>query len=350
MAIVRISDATDTIRLPWYFLPHKAAMQTVSTNSLQLVNGAGSFSASNLSGTTPGSATVFNLLGTSPQMPANTLPRPGDNFAVVDLRAAGIRFVPNGAGAGLDVIQFAMNTFGERSHPNYPAEFDVFMDIDGDGNDDYVAYTGESGGFAVSGQNVTNLFRLATSTAITRFFTSADLNSSNVVLNILRNDLLTASSTPVSAGARIRLTFCSGDNYYTGLLTDCIGPVYYTLDTPRFTPSLSSFIIPPLAGGALGVTHNPAGNAASPSHAGFLLLYGDARSGKGSRDRHDLALTATATCSLQIVHHSSQTDRTRTPARSAPADWSSRSHRRRSVCRRPPPDTRSRRRPGRLAP
>ena len=41
-----------------------------------------------------------------------------------------------------------------RSHPNYPAEFDVFIDADRDGRDDYAVFNLENGGFGVTGQNV----------------------------------------------------------------------------------------------------------------------------------------------------------------------------------------------------
>jgi hypothetical protein len=277
---VKISDANDTIRLPWYFLPHKAAMQAVSTNSVQLTGGAGALQVSNLSNSTAGVVTVFRLVGTSAKQPASSLPRPGDNFAIVDLRAAGIRYVPNGGGTGADLIQFGLSTYAERAHPNYPAEFDVFMDINGDGSDDYVAFNGESGGIGVTGQNITSLLSLLPgSPQVVRFFTSADLNSSNAILNILRNDLL-ISGSPVAAGTQIRFRFCARDNYYTGVLTDCIGPVYHTLGTPRFAASPTSFNLVPLSNQMVGITHNPAGEAASPSQAGLLLFFEHARSGK----------------------------------------------------------------------
>ena len=67
---------------------------------------------------------VFSLLGTSGRIPPPRLPDPGDNFAVIDLKSVGARIVD--LGGGQSGIQFAINTFGVRSHPNYPAEFDIF--------------------------------------------------------------------------------------------------------------------------------------------------------------------------------------------------------------------------------
>jgi hypothetical protein len=114
---------------------------------------------------------------------------------------------------------------------------------------------------------------------VTRFFTTADLGSANATLNILRNDLLTNGSA-VSAATKIRLTFCAVDNYYTGVITDCIGPVQYTLGTPRFSTSpLSAFLLGPGGVANLTVSHNPAGDMAS-SQSGLLLFYRNSISGR----------------------------------------------------------------------
>ena len=46
------------------------------------------------------------------------LPGDGDNYAVIDLKNFGARLVD--IGGGQYGIQFAVNTFGARAHPNYP--------------------------------------------------------------------------------------------------------------------------------------------------------------------------------------------------------------------------------------
>ena len=60
------------------------------------------------------------------------------------------------------VLQFAVNTYGRRAHPNYPAEFDVAIDTNRDGAPDFVVFNAELGGFAVSGANVVFVANLAT--------------------------------------------------------------------------------------------------------------------------------------------------------------------------------------------
>jgi subtilisin family serine protease len=272
---ITIADATDTVRLPWHILPHKAAHVMPASTTVDLLGApTAPLNVSNAGGATTGSSTVLSLTGTSPKLPLAVHPRPGDNFAIVDLRATGVRFVPNGAGAGLDVIQFGVTTWGERSHPNYPAEFDVYLDTNMDGIDDFVAYTAESGGVAASGQNVTALLDLATNTQVVRFFTTADLGSSNAILNVLRNDL------GLDPSAQFQFTVEAGDNYFTGAITDVVGPMTYTLDMPRFTANPDAFTLAPGAAGPLAIDHHVAGDAASPSQTGLLMLHTDAKKGR----------------------------------------------------------------------
>src|SRR5262249_12111125 len=106
---ITLTARSDTIHLPWHFLPHRAADVTVDTHHINLGGGAGNLVLSNESGAVTGRVDVFSLLGTSPEIPQELLPSPGDNFAIIDLRAVGARLVNSGLGPG---IQFGINTFG----------------------------------------------------------------------------------------------------------------------------------------------------------------------------------------------------------------------------------------------
>src|SRR5205814_796473 len=132
-------------------------------------------------GARSGRVEVFSLTGTSPRVSPRFLPDPGDNFAITDLKAVGARLVD--IGGGDFGIQFAINTFAVRAHPNYPAEFDIYIDTDRDGEVDYVIFNSEQGGFALSGQNVVSVLNVKPNTeAGPYFFTHADLYSANVIL------------------------------------------------------------------------------------------------------------------------------------------------------------------------
>jgi hypothetical protein len=219
-----------------------------------------------------GVVNVFSLTGSSGRFPAAALPRPGDNFAVIDLRSVGVRMVANALGPGVDAIQFAINTWGERSHPNTPAEFDIYIDVNNDGTDDYVVANVENGGPGATGQNLTVLVNLATNQQVARFFTDADLNSANAIFTILRSDV-----AGLGRDTKFRFSVYAFDNYYTGQLTDAILDMQYTPGAPRF--SAADVALPANGLVNLGIARNPAGDAASPSQTGLLLMHRDARTG-----------------------------------------------------------------------
>jgi subtilisin family serine protease len=260
---VTLSDGSGSVSLPWHVLPQKSS--DIYSSSATVAAG-GSVTLQN-KGVAPGNVSVFSLTGTSGRVPVSTYPDAGDNFAVIDLKAIGARQVS--IGGGQFGLQFAVHTFGERAHPNYPAEFDVYIDTNNDGTPDFVAYNLENGGFAVSGQNVVTVLNLATGASGVFFFTAADLNSANAVLTVPMSFL---GITPAS---KINFSVYAFDNYFTGNLTDAVENMTYTPGTPRFTAA--DVTVP--AGGStpLPVQSVAGGDAASPSQSGLLLFYSDGR-------------------------------------------------------------------------
>jgi subtilisin family serine protease len=263
---IGIADDFDHIHLAWHVLPHKAASVVPNVDKVKLVNGTGSLVLAN-SGAVAGRVEVFSLTGTSKKIPKDQLPDPGDNFAVIDLQAVGVRAVTTG---GLPAVQFGIATNGARAHPNYPAEFDVFVDADRDGTDDYAVFNLENGGFGATGQNVVAVANLRTNTAIIRFFADADLDSSNFIATALLSDL------GLSTTSQFDFSVIAFDNYFTGVATDAIEGMSYKLSLPRFTASG----VPPggiPVGGSVTVTiqEQAGGDTASPSQTGLLLLYRD---------------------------------------------------------------------------
>lgn len=279
-----IADSTDSIHVAWQVLPHRAAeiktKDTVSSKKRTL-------ELENESAVLDGGVDLFDLTGTSKRIPKAYLPGPGDNFAVVDLRAVGIRPVVIGGTADAPVygLQFGITTYGQRAHPNYPAEFDVYIDVNSDGTDDFVVYNAEAGGFASTGQNVVYLVNLATGAGGAYFYTDADLNSSNAIL--------TAPMGPMGITPDSKLTFSvyAFDNYFTGNLTDAIEGMVYTPSTPKYAVTdakgaiadpqgEADFAVPAHKDVDLKFQSIAGGKDASPSQEGFLLLYRDAQPGR----------------------------------------------------------------------
>lgn len=274
---LQITSGTESVHVPWHVLPHKAAAVAPSTTSLALTAGAGSLTLSNTGGAIPGRVDVFALTGQSPKVMKATLPQPGDNYAMIDLKSVGVRQ----AGSAL---QFAVNTFGERSHPNYPAEFDIYVDTNRDGTDDYAVYNGETGGFAVTGQNVVYVVNLKTNSGGAYYYADADLNSGNAILTVPMAALGLTSSTDT-----FDFSVYAFDNYFTGALTDQITNMTYTPGTPKFATSAASLTVPVGGSVSLGVTAVTGGAAASPSQSGLLLMY---RDGKPKAEASAITVTA----------------------------------------------------------
>ena len=178
-------------------------------------------------------------------------------------------------GGGQFGVQFGIDTFGARAHPNYPAEFDINIDSNSDGITDRIIFNAENGGFGVTGQNVTAVFTCTnaactTGTTSVFFFTDADLNSGNAILTA---PLAALGLTPTT---QFKFSVDVFDNYHSGLLTDSIDTMTHTLGTPKFTGTGLPAAIPAKGEADLSIASVAGGDVASPSQTGFLLMYRDA--------------------------------------------------------------------------
>jgi minor extracellular serine protease Vpr len=267
-----LSDATDTVRLPWHILPHKAANVVASASSVNMGGAASaSMNLTNTGGATFSNVDAFYLTAESPKLPASVYPKPGDQFTIHDIKAVGTRFVDIGGGAF--GVQFAISTHAQRTNGVYPGEFDIFIDTNNDGVYDFVLFNRENGTFSSTGQSVVSLLNLATGTSVVRFFTAAELVSSNIVL--------TASMADLGITPNTKFTFrvSAYDNYFTGALTDVVPPATITLGTPRFFVPGAFAVAPANTTTPVTINRVAAGDAASPGQTGILLLYSDGKTG-----------------------------------------------------------------------
>jgi len=234
-----------------------------------LKSGSGSLTLANKSLVRDGGVDVFALTGTSGRIPASQLPKTGDNFAVIDLKSVGVR----GAGSNL---QFAINTYGERAHPAYPAEFDIYVDTDNDGSPDFVLYNYELTGFAATGQTVVAVVNLNTGTGGAYFYADASLNSGNIILTA------PMSVMGLTPGSKFTFSVYAFDNYFTGNVTDAVENMTFTTGTPRYAVggSLPTFAVPAGTSSTLPVQAVADGATASPSQSGLLLMYRDGTPGR----------------------------------------------------------------------
>lgn len=254
---------SDNVHLAWQVLPHRSADVEADESFRLKKNGTAKVEVENDSRVLDGRVDVFSLTGKSPRIDESLLPGPGDNLAVTDLRAVGVRQVGSN-------IQFGIDTYGSRSHPVYPAEFDVLIDTDRNGVPNFILFNLENGAFGSNGQNVVAVFNVTTGVATIRAFADVDLNSGNMIYSI---DMSLVGLTPTT---KFDFSVEAWDNYFSGTMTDSIGTMTYTLGTPKFTGTGLPAAIPARGEADLNIATVPGGDLASPSQTGFLLMYRDA--------------------------------------------------------------------------
>lgn len=274
-----LGDVTDTVSLPWHILPHRAAgILTPTVTSAVVTTTAPIVTAlNNPNGARSGRVDAFMLTDVNPR-DYTTLPGRGDNEAVIDLRYIGVRAVS--LGGGQFGVQFAINTWQPRTHPNYPAEFNIYIDSDRDGNEDYVIFNAEQTGFAATGVNLVFVGPLPNGPFQAFSFADADFNSGNIILTVPANTIGLSLTNP-SSWQPFDFYVLAFDNYFTDNLTDfsteimTVNPAF-----PRATASILPSPVP--AGGSSSLTINklPYNDPESPSQLGVLLIYRDAEWGR----------------------------------------------------------------------
>jgi subtilisin family serine protease len=283
-------SGSDSVHLPWHILPHHAANVLPAVSAIALGGTPQMLPLSNTPSSLPGTVNLFSLTGTGTQFPASVLPAPGSDYAVINLQAVGVRLVCISACSTSPAygVQFAINTFGQRSHPDVPAEFDVFIDVTGSGTPDFDVFNADIGlettRTASSGQNGVFVVDEAAGTVSgPYFYTVADLDSANVILTVPLSALSSATSgRQVTTNAPFIFDVAAFDNYFTGNLTDLIAGMQYELDSPTVFPVPASLVVP--SGSTANVTVFPSSpyNGNSPSQTGLLLMYTDGKTGQES--------------------------------------------------------------------
>jgi minor extracellular serine protease Vpr len=138
------------------------------------------------------------------------------------------------------ILVFAINTYGRFSNAAQ-GEFDIYIDVDGDGVYDYVLFSGDTGivealGEA-TGQLATFLVNLKTGTEIEEFLGDAPYDGSTIELPVLASDLGISPTNP-----RFTYTLNAFDNI--GGEVDLNGVASASFDA--FTPALSNALFVPV--------------------------------------------------------------------------------------------------------
>lgn len=254
----------EKVTVPWHVLPRKAAATKATLTDRSQTGGTIYLDNK---GAEASEYEVFSLTGQSATIPKSKIPGPGSNQVVVDLRAVGVRYLP-AADPRNDLVEFAISSTGRRAHPNYPAEFDVEIDTNGDGKVDFIVFNAENGGFAATGQNLVFVANMKTGATSAVFFTDADLNSGNVIMTV------PMSALGIQAGTTIGFAVTAWDNYFTIAVTDSIEGMKFTPGNERFGAVSANpwGTIDPKSESTLGVRTVTQPDTVS-SERGLLLMY-----------------------------------------------------------------------------
>ena len=244
--------------VPFHFLPIKTADVTLGN----LVDGGATATVS-LTNTSPytGSVEVYPLVDISPQYPIS--PKLTD-AQPVDIQYVGVDAAVFDATAGENILLFAIGTYENRSHPRN-VEHDIYIDIDQDGIDDYVAYNADLGWLTTgtfNGQQVSVLVDLGSDSGSAQFFLDSRLHSGNMVIPVVIPDNDLAFNFQV-------LSF---DAYYGGFAWDAspADDTYHIFDAaaPAFT--VDALSIPVLGNSTATSTITKTVSHRSPSQIGVL--------------------------------------------------------------------------------
>ncbi|MFI5934492.1 S8 family serine peptidase [Actinoplanes sp. NPDC051494] len=259
------SNAGVALRVPYYLVPQSVSKISTRIDTAALKRkGTATAVTTNRGGVVTGGAD-FYAWGLSD-------PRDADKDAA-DLRAVGVQSLPAG-----NAVAFAVGTHNRLSNPARN-EFDIYVDVNGDGTDDYdvvgidygLLTTGD-----MTGELVTAVFDLRTGEGTLEFFADAPFDSSTLVLPVLISQLCQPGSPCLSAD-NPRFTYHAASFGVVDLKNDTIAG---TASFNAFTPALSTGLFTEVAPGrtvSQKVTVDKAEFARTPAK-GFLVVSPDNRS------------------------------------------------------------------------
>lgn len=280
-----------SIHVVWQVLPKAVADITVTTTGV--VSGTGVLA--NASPGVTGTVDIFDLIAVDPNDYnfivgdcASIGLDPGCNASPVDIKEIGVRSLTD-TNPG-DFLEFAVTIWDTPYRAGqYPPEFDIYIDSDANGIDDYAIFNGDVTLNASDGRNVVFLIDLSLPPtereAVPMYFIDSTFNTQNFILP------MDAASIGVTPGLPFRFTVYAFDAYFTGLQSDCApkgggdcAVAQYTSGLARFNvPENDRFVdVPPAGNAGFAWTSDTASATASPSQTGLLFLHRNALVGRES--------------------------------------------------------------------
>ncbi len=199
-------------------------------------------------------------------------PKSGTIAAAFEPRAVGVQTNP--ISAADSVLVFAVNTYGRFSNPA-AGEFDILIDVDGDGVNDFVLFSGDVGAVlagSANGQIGSFLVNISTGTLLAEFPADAPTDGSIVLMPVIASDLGLSPTNP-----RFSYTVNAFDS--TGAGESVTGVASFN----AFSPSISNAMFVPVAPNTTAevpVSIDPVEFLKTPA-LGFMVVTEDNVSGPG---------------------------------------------------------------------
>ena len=176
-------------RVPFYALPRSASDIDTSATALTLTtfgaDNPATFTLTNRAYYT-GTADLFHLMIVDPKdVPTGVVTA----TERLDIQYVGARYINQASFTGVTTpsVEFGIKTFAPRMLP-IEAEFDVNIDLNGDGNPEYVVFNvdqGTLGGACCNGVNVVAVYNVATRSISGPYnYTDTNVWSSNLIMRV----------------------------------------------------------------------------------------------------------------------------------------------------------------------
>ena len=207
-------NAGVTLRVPYYFVPRPQSDVSTSIGRLVGPNPSTTATVTNRSGVIAGTADFYSWGLFDQRLDTNV--QDGEDAparASNDVRAVGVQSFPFASASNPTrrLLVFAVNTYNRWSNAS-TSEFDIGVDVDGDGKDDYVIVGADQGAVQTgtfNGAMGSFVFSTRSAGASIAFFASAPTDSSTALLPVLSSQLCRANEPCLSpnAGALNRARF-----------------------------------------------------------------------------------------------------------------------------------------------
>jgi len=203
------------LRVPYYFVPRAQADVETRIGRLAGTNPSTVASVTNKHGAIAGDADFYawGISDTRINRDDDGDAEDGDHTgkASNDVRAIGVQSFPNPTAADLNrqLLVFAVNTFNRWSNAS-TNEFDIYVDVDGDGKDDYIIVGVDQGAVQLGSFNgVMGSFVFSTRSpgASIVFLAAAPTDSSTALLPVRSSQLCRTGEPCLSKLSNSRLTY-----------------------------------------------------------------------------------------------------------------------------------------------